>query len=248
MTDLSRKLAQNPLPQYDLSALQHTVNAAKQALELTASPQHTSSAGQFFLAQMRFISKQMWALQGVFLLCTVLLITFFTHSTFWAKQIFPLLAIAAPLLILINITDFARFYSGGMLEIEMATRFSLQKVAAAKLLIFGCSDALLLLILAAFSAASTQTGLFSTLLVCLVPFNCMCCGCMILLQKCTVAHFTNAAVCLAAALGGAVFLLYTNDILIASAVWYGAFFITSIALYRQIFLFFKTLPYVIERI
>lgn len=192
---LRQILAACPPPPADPAARQETIR------RLRETPPGTSAGGAgFLLAQAGFIRKRMWGLQLAFLAGVLLTVQAELRIPEQEFQLYWKLSAAMPLLILINVTDWVRIYNGGMVEIELATRFSLPRVTAARLLIFGLSDGVLVLAIAAFAASAAQASLLRMLLYCLVPFDLMCLGCLALLRRVKPDYFTLAAAVLAAVL------------------------------------------------
>ena len=159
------------------------------------------------------------------------------------QQIFPLLSVLAPVLILINITDFVRVYNSGSLELELAAKFSLQKAAAAKLIIFGVSDAAVIAAFCVFAAVNTKAGAMLLLLYILVPFNLMCCGCMFLMRTVSADSFAFASASLACCIYAAIFVLNINAALYTGAhtvMWIAAFAVTAVLSCVQVYKVLKT--------
>lgn len=241
MTDFEEKLALYKLEKYDKDAVQNAVDSANKLLLADSAKKPRP---RFILTQISFVTKKMWLLQGALLLFACGAMLLFMREEWLIRRILPLASIAAPLVILINITDFVRAYNVGSIELELATKFSLQKAAAAKLIIFGCSDAVFLAALSAFAAASTKAGVLCVLLYCLVPFNFMCCGCLLLLRKVKADSFAFSSAMLACGLCAVVFALNLNIEMYKGAYavfWLAAFFITSVEICRQMYLAFKSL-------
>lgn len=168
----------------------HAEQRAYQAI--VALPRCHQKRGHFILSQVGFIRKRTWALQ---LLLFIAFITWISRQGAILAEngaICILCACMAPLLVLINVGDFARIYHGGMLEVELATRYSLPKVIAARMLIFGIVDMLLLVAEAAVGAQVSQTALTVLLLYCLTPFCFVCVICMELLRRMNPTQFTQA--------------------------------------------------------
>lgn len=202
MKDLQTALARYAVPPPGPHAVADAVAAAQSAAAV-CPPRMRNAI--FLRQQLGFISPRMWALQGLFALVLGAWALGQGAALHW---LCPAFSAAAPLLVLINITDWVRVYNGGMLELELATRFSLPGVAAARMLIFGLSDAALLLALSAFAAAATRSGLLVLLVRMLVPFNAMCAGCLWLLRKTAPGRFVMGAVLLAAVLTAAMVLAH----------------------------------------
>lgn len=153
----------------------------------------------FVRTQAGFIRKRMWALQFAVLAGVLLLVWANGGTGAYALRQYALCAAAAPLLLIANVQDLARVYHQGMLELELATRYSLPRVTAARLLVFGVCDAVLLGILAAVGAVMSRADLGVVLLYCLTPFCCVSALCMGLLRHLRPAVFGRAAFAVTAA-------------------------------------------------
>ena len=156
-----------------------------------------SPAG-FLWTQLGFIRPRMWAAQGMLLAALGMLVY---RRMPGAESVYLLLGSLLPLLLVINITDLVRVYNGGMLELELATRYNLPQVCAARLLLFGLVDFALLGVAAALGAAALRTQLLTLLLYCLTPFTLMCAGCLAALRLLRPDQLLLAAVLLTVATG-----------------------------------------------
>lgn len=192
----------------------------------------------FVRTQAGFIRKRMWALQFAVLAGVLLLVWANGGTGAYALRQYALCAAAAPLLLIANVQDLARVYHQGMLELELATRYSLPRVTAARLLIFGVCDAVLLGILAAVGAVMSRADLGVVLLYCLTPFCAVSAACMALLRRLRPAAFTRAALAVTAAVIFVLVLpaprlqgrLYAPG---ARPVWAAVLVLSVLALARQ---------------
>lgn len=155
-------------------------------------PPHSQSAVHFVLLQAGFIRKRMWVLQLV--LFALLVVWISQMRALWSQNnsIYALCACTAPLLVLINVTDFVRVYHVGLVEVELATRYSLPKIIAARMLIFGVTDIFIMVCVAAVGAWVSRTALLILLLYCLTPFCLVCAVSMELLRHLSPSQFTQA--------------------------------------------------------
>lgn len=169
--------------------------AARTAALLGTLPPPRPAGWRFLAVQAGFIRKGMWAAQFAVLACVVGLMRLADGAS---PRCCALCAAAAPLLLVANVQDLARVYHQGLLELELATRYSLPKVTAARLLVFGLYDAALLALLAAAGAATARTGLGAALLYCLTPFCFVSALCLGLLGHLRPAAFHRAALGVAA--------------------------------------------------
>lgn len=187
-----------PPPPYPAAAA-HTV----ELLRTLPPPRPTGWA--FVRTQAGFIRKRMWALQFA-VLAGVLALVAAGGAGDCALPRYALCAAAAPLLLVANVQDLARVYHRGMLELELATRYSLPRVTAARLLVFGLCDAVLLGILAAVGAVVSRSALEVVLLYCLTPFCCVSALCMGLLRHLRPAVFGKGALAVVAVVLGGLLL------------------------------------------
>jgi len=187
-----------PPPPYPAAAA-HTVDL----LRTLPPPRPTGWA--FVRTQAGFIRKRMWALQFA-VLAGVLALVAAEGAGDYALPRYALCAAAAPLLLVANVQDLARVYHQGMLELELATRYSLPRVTAARLLVFGLCDAVLLGILAAVGAVVSRSALEVVLLYCLTPFCCVSALCMGLLRHLRPAAFGKGALAVVAVVLGGLLL------------------------------------------
>lgn len=230
MKDLKTVLAAYAVPPPAPAAVQSTAACLQTAA--AARRPHLSDA-EFLRRQLGFISPRMWVLQVLFAVLVGALALSPAGQVRSLEGLHPVLGAAPPLLVLINITDWVRVYNGGMLELELATRYSLPRVAAARMLIFGLSDAALLLALSAFTAAATRTGLLALLVRVLAPFNAMCAGCLWLLRKARPQQLAPGAVLLAVVLAVAVALADSLPRAQQVAPWAAALALATLALAWQ---------------
>lgn len=183
----------------------HPAAAAHTVELLRTLPPPRPTGWAFVCTQAGFIRKRMWALQFA-VLAGVLALVAAGGAGDYALPQYALCAAAAPLLLVANVQDLARVYHQGMLELELATRYSLPRVTAARLLVFGLCDAVLLGILAAVGAVVSRADLGVVLLYCLTPFCCVSALCMGLLRHLRPAAFGKGALAVVAVVLGGLLL------------------------------------------
>lgn len=183
----------------------HPAAAAHTVDLLRTLPPPRPTGWTFVRTQAGFIRKRMWALQFA-VLAGVLALVAAGGAADYALPQYALCAAAAPLLLVANVQDLARVYHRGMLELELATRYSLPRVTAARLLVFGLCDAVLLGILAAVGAVVSRADLGVVLLYCLTPFCCVSALCMALLRHLRPAAFGKGALAVVAVVLGGLLL------------------------------------------
>lgn len=206
--------------------------AAKDALLAAwrALPRRGLSPAAFLRAQLGFIRPRMWAAQGLLLA----VLTVLMRSVPCVEQVYLLLGASLPLLLIINIADFMRIYNGHMLELELATRYSLPQVCAARLLIFGITDSAVVLCAAALGAAVTRTHLLTFLLYCLTPFTLMCAGCLAALRLLRPEQLLLSAVLLVLT-GGAALAFWKHPLYLPQnrRYWLAALLLALVLLSAQ---------------
>ena len=175
----------------------HPAAAAHTVDLLRTLPPPRPTGWTFVHTQAGFIRKRMWTLQFA-VLAGVLALVAAGGAADYALPQYALCAAAAPLLLVANVQDLARVYHRGMLELELATRYSLPRVTAARLLVFGLCDAVLLGILAAVGSVVSRADLGVVLLYCLTPFCCVSALCMGLLRHLRPAAFGKGALAVVA--------------------------------------------------
>ncbi|RAV01201.1 hypothetical protein [Paenibacillus sp. YN15] len=139
----------------------------------------------FFLSQLGYIRKQVWA----FALLTVLLGWFVSFSapaaSHWRTEAEALWIISAvlPLMALLTTTELFRSAFHRMAEVEMGCRFSLPQIILARAAILGVANFVLLTLLLAFVNHVTPIGLVRTALYLLVPYLMTCGICFWILNR-----------------------------------------------------------------
>lgn len=166
---------------------------------LRTLPPPRPTGWDFVRSQAGFIRKGMWAAQFAVLAAVLALVWTGGDPGSDLLYRYALCAGAAPLLLVANVQELARVYHQGMLELELATRYSLAKITAARLLIFGVCDGVLLAVLAGAGAVACRQTLWVVLLYCLTPFCCVSALCLALLRRLRPAAFAKAALAVAAA-------------------------------------------------
>lgn len=151
---------------------------------------------QFFSGQLRFIRKSTWAAK-LFLTLTAAALVF---TDFFPAGAWPLCMVVGPLLCLANAAELCGILMPGIKEIQMCARFSMKKLLAARLAVFGIADAAALFLAAAALRAAEQELIWKIGLYLLTPYQMMSFGCLLILNKC---REESAMVC-CGAWGGAI--------------------------------------------
>lgn len=138
---------------------------------------------KFLISQIGFIRKRIWIMQFLilFIVCTFFIKEYRQANI--SYEFFSLISMVSPLFVLINVQEIARVYYHSMLEIELATKYSLQKAVITRLIIFGVIDLIGILIITIFASKSMEISFSRAIVYSLVPFNLICIGCMFIIEK-----------------------------------------------------------------
>lgn len=138
---------------------------------------------QFILGQIGFIRLRTWIGELLVLgMAFTLMYCCRTKLGYTDYRMFSLLSTMTPLFLVLHIEEFARICYKSMLEIEMATRYSLTKLVLSRLSILGVVD---LIVMGSWIASLNMLldeSLIEILLYSLVPFNLTVIGMLYLLK------------------------------------------------------------------
>lgn len=149
-----------------------TIQASKTAF-YAAQEESSLSQTEFIFQQAKFIKKQWWLLQALTLLGLWLILKF--SNSDWSIQ--RSIGLLSPLFVVMIIPEIWKNRSAESMEIECTTCFSLRQVYAARLILFGIVD---LVLLTVFFASATPLGKLSVwelVVQFFVPFNVTGCIC-----------------------------------------------------------------------
>lgn len=172
-----------PAPPIDRDRIEETIAQSKQILRQNQLRNRTSF-WDFFIAQFRFISKKIWLMQ----MLVVLGIGLFMHNAVSDSsedklQILMLASMAAPLLVMVGIQLLARSFTYSMMEIEISTKHSLEKLMLVRMILLSMADIVCLMLLAGFFSIQLEREISLMLLYLLVPFNLTSLGCLWILNR-----------------------------------------------------------------
>ena len=137
---------------------------------------------QFIFGQIGFIRLRTWIGQLAMLVLICLLLRCFLGIGYMDYRIFSMVSTLTPMLLVFHIEEFARICYKSMLEIEMATKYSLKKLVLSRMCILGILDIVVLAVFIIFLKISLDVSLFGILLYSLVPFNITVIGLLYLLK------------------------------------------------------------------
>lgn len=122
------------------------------------------SVHEFLFAQIGYIRKWVWCVSTLIFVVSILGLAFLPGTVLW------LISGLTPLLALTIISESGRSELYKMVELEMATRFSLRSVTFARLAILGLMDLLLLGVLLPIGLWNDTVAPFSAALYMITPF------------------------------------------------------------------------------
>jgi len=131
---------------------------------LRTLPQPQISMFQFILVQALYVRKLSWAISGLILLLALFCTCNISEDTLWVVSAF------VPLLGLLAVTEGNRSMTYGMIEFEMATRFSLKSVVLARMSILGLINFAVIAILTPLSRIGNDFSLLRTGMYLMVPY------------------------------------------------------------------------------
>lgn len=165
--DLKKELECYRIPAPDQSAKE----SCKEELRKIKMP-YQMTDGQFILGQLGFIKPYIWFGQIAILFVALIAILYFGKELPYTSYTqLSLLSAMTPLFLIFQIEELAKIYNRSMLEIEMATKYSLKKLVLSRLCILGITDLAVLGVWIFFLNCYLKENLFGILLYTLVPFN-----------------------------------------------------------------------------
>lgn len=174
---------------------------------------------EFLYQQSAYIQKRWWLVQGLVLLLLWLSLCG-VHSDVYQRRC---MAVLTPLFVILILPELWKNRSNNAMEVESAAYFSLRKIYAARLIIFGMADLCLLTEFCALSVFTLHIAAMDFLIQFVLPLNMTCGVCFMTLQsKRNLSLFTSLALSLGSA--AALLLLMLNDGLyarITMPMWLG---------------------------
>ena len=162
-----------PSPPVREEAVQAAVRAALTAYRRAAFARPLTRL-EFLRQQGRFLRKRWWALQAGVLALLWQLLNMAGSSYEMARAMGTLV----PLFVVLVLPEFWRNRTAGALEIECTTRHSLRAVYAARMVLFGGADLLLLTLFCSAALATGRVTLRDLVIHFLLPFLVTACICL----------------------------------------------------------------------
>ena len=148
----------------DENAINNTVKRAKEAYWIGETERYVSWP-EFIYQQMFYINKMWWLFQAVVLLLLWLLLKY-AVSGMYAERC---MGITAPIFVILFLPELWKNYNYQSMEIEGAAFYSLQKVMAARMLLFGMIDLVLLTAFMGIGVASTEITMREMIIQFILP-------------------------------------------------------------------------------
>lgn len=175
--NLKRKLEQYQIPAPDRERKEKSrvlLQDIKQSYQMTDM--------QFILGQIAFIRPHTWIGQLAVLMVICMILRRLIEIGYTDYRILSLISTLTPMLLVFHIEEFARICHKSMLEIELATKYSLQRLLLSRLCILGIMDLAVFGGFIPFLNIYLDIRLFGILLYSLVPFNITVIGLLYLLK------------------------------------------------------------------
>jgi hypothetical protein len=189
-------LASFSVPAYNSEKMRETIHLAEKAYKERLLSKRIGF-WEFISMQIRFIGRWVWLVQTVFLMIFLFLFSHYRIGTISMQSVFLLLSSFAPLIAFVGFPEIMKSYAHNMEEIEACTRFSMQKLMGARMLIIGLTDLFSLTLILAVSAAGNIALILRMILYLFVPFNVTCCICLTMLEhvRSRYAGYYCGAIC-----------------------------------------------------
>lgn len=175
--ELDQQLKKYRIPEPDREKREQT----KKLLRETDVVFHMTDR-QFVFGQMGFIRRRVWIGQFALLAIICMVLCTYLMTNIMDYMVLPMFSALTPLLLVFNIEELARISYRSMLEIEMATKYSLKKLMLSRLCILGITD---LVVLTAFIFLLNMylgNSLYLIVMYSLIPFNITVIGLLHLLK------------------------------------------------------------------
>lgn len=207
--------------------VQATVAAARAGF-VRAESEMPMATHTFLRIQLALIQKRWWLAQALLLVLVALALPGLAEIALMARG----LGVTAALFVILVIPEFARNSSANAMEIEGTTHYTLRHIYAARLVLFGGVD---LVILTGFCGALTlalQLSLATLVTQFLLPLVTTACLCFAVLSSPRAAQGT-VAICACLFWSGVWWLIVASDGLysqIALPLWFVLFALSLLAL------------------
>lgn len=220
----------------DEEKLQAAIRTSKEAFWRSETERETTWL-EFLYQQATYIRKRWWAAQGGVLL-VMWLALYLSDSS---RQVQRYMGIMTPLFVILILPELWKNRSSGSMEVEGAAFFPIQKIYAARLLLFAMADLLLISVFLAAITWSAELAVMDILIQFVLPLNVTCCICFrTLCSRRNLNIFSALAACFSWIIGW--MLLVSNDRIydrISIPVWIGAVLVSFFGLFYSVWRMWK---------
>lgn len=203
-------------------ALQETITHARAAVVQQGNVERIGFAA-FLRRQVRFIGWKIWLMQALCLLFAngMLNHTFGTVYFTYPRLMMQCLCCLSVLVMLTALPFLYEAVRCRMHEVEAATRFSATRLLAAKLILIGAGDLVMMAGLWLFAYMLTPLDAQLILLCLILPFLLAASGCLTLLDRLTPTHFCSGSILWAALVCLAFSLISRQALTLSVFFWPG---------------------------
>lgn len=152
--------------------IQETIRKSKDAFFM-AEQERMLSYHEFLWTQLKIIQKRWWILQFLILVVLWIALTSIQDEIYVTRS----MGVAASLFVILVIPELWKNRSCECMEIEITSYYSLRKVYAARMLLFGVTDIFLIIIFLASASASLHFELSELIIQFLFPLCVTACIC-----------------------------------------------------------------------
>lgn len=156
----------------DEEKLQQTIKKSKEAYWNRETERNLSWL-EFLYQQASYIQKRWWFAQGAVLLFFWMALSL-SESSIYTRRC---MGILAPSFVILILPELWKNRSNGAMEVEGAAYFSLKKIYAARMMLFGMVDVCLLSVFLIVSTFTLQITFMDILIQFILPLNVTCCIC-----------------------------------------------------------------------
>lgn len=156
----------------DEEKLQQTIRKAKEIYWSRESERNLSWL-EFLYQQAGYIQKRWWLAQGALLLLLWMAL-YLSESSIYVRRC---MGILAPCFVILILPELWKNRSNGAMEVEGAAYFSLKKIYAARMILFGIADVCLLSVFLIVSSFTLRIAFMDILIQFILPLNVTCCIC-----------------------------------------------------------------------
>lgn len=157
---------------------------------------------EFFIRQIKYLSVPIWCVQGIilFLIVSVLGYVYGELTMTSEKQLAILLSSCVILILLTTIPVIKRSIQYQMSTVEAATRFSVKRILAAKLITIGLGDSAMIAGLMLFTIYQTSLPVIQAVSFLMVPFLILSSVALYLIGHMSVEKYAVGCICASAIL------------------------------------------------